>query len=69
MVNDQSWPQFGASTMMVCSKPSLRSRLIALAVSVAQLATVAALLPYGSLPMLTMTYFSWPTSALLMLSQ
>ena len=54
---------------MVWSKPAVRSRLMALPVSVAQPALVAALLPYGSLPMLTMTYFSWPVSALWMLIQ
>ena len=36
MVNDQSWPQFGASTMIVWLSPPARSLLIALAVSVVQ---------------------------------
>ena len=36
MVNVQSWPQFGASTMIVWVRPAARSRLIAFDVSVVQ---------------------------------
>jgi hypothetical protein len=34
MVKVQSWPQFGASTMIVCWKPALRSLRMAFDVSV-----------------------------------
>src|SRR5690606_19859655 len=54
IVKLQSWPQFGASTMMVCWNPALRSRVIALVVASAQPGVVA-LLPNGSLPMFRIT--------------
>jgi hypothetical protein len=53
MTNCQSWPQLGASTMIACWKPAVRSSAIALLVAAVQ--AVALVLPYGSLPMFRMT--------------
>ncbi len=54
MVKPQSWPQLGASTMIRCWNPLLRSRVIAAEVAWVQPGVVA-LLPKGSLPMLRTT--------------
>ncbi len=58
----QSCPQFGASTTIACSYPMSRRRPIAADVSAPQRVLVAASLPNGSLPMLTMTKSSVPAS-------
>ncbi len=49
----QSWPQLGASTMIVCSNPAPRSFFTAAMVGSVQPA--GSVLPQGSLPMLMMT--------------
>src|SRR5262245_572978 len=54
MENCQSWPQFGASIMIVCWKPALRSRWVALVVACGHLGVTAVLLN-GLFPMLRMT--------------
>ncbi len=52
MVKDQSWPQFGASTISVWVNPAARSLPIAVLVSAVHAEVFV--LPHGSLPMLRM---------------
>jgi hypothetical protein len=63
MVKDQSWPQFGASTMSVCPNATARIRPIAFLVPTVHGGTPEAPLPCGSLPMFRMTYFSCPLTS------
>lgn len=65
----QSWPQPGASTTMVWVRPALRSRVIAVVVSLTYRALVVSLFPNGSLPRLMMTWSSVPTRTSLRLIQ
>ncbi len=53
MMCSQSWPQLGASTTRVCSKPD--ERISWMALLVASIQPEAFWLPHGSLPMLMRT--------------